>query len=1009
LGSAALLALLPVCLGMPAQAQTAPAATTTTTDTATTTTAPDPRAEQVVVTGSSIRHTDAASANPITVITAADIAKTSAITVEDILRKNPAADFTGGISSSNDTEGGAGASEVSLRNLGPQRTLVLVNGLRYPSTDTEITQVAVDIGNIPVSMIDHIDILRDGASSIYGADAIGGVINVITKQHYSGVEVGGTVGESSYGDGLKYGVYSTLGSDFDRGNIIINASTDHQDALPSSDRLWSNDQHLGTAFANNYTSSRPSGTVALIKNGTKTTNYFFYDQNSNYHLANDPSFWAANSSLLPTGDLFAGTGIHYNYEPTELLNASSDNRKVNFSGHYDVLPNVTATLEAFFTERTSQENQNPQPVGYNIQTNKFPNGLIVPAYLENGTDANGNILYQLNASGQKILNPYNPTTTGNSIVANPAAAFGAGAVNTDVPILTRRFENGARFWDQDAQTYRIRGGLEGTLWSDYDWNVNYAYGQSTVTNQLQGAIDYYHLAQEAGQVACGADVAIGCSVANLMGYNTLTPAQAKYLTYNNTRTSELTLGDVTGGISGPVPGIMLPAGPLRGAIGFEYRTDSTSDNPSAVQVQGDADSDAQPTQGNYATSSGFAELNAPLISNLPFVKMLTIDASSRYDYNTTFGRALTYKFGFDYAVNDDIRFRGGRSTGFRAPQVKELYGGNYVLNPTGSDPCASGPYVNSTACVTQIKLADPSYTPGTTTLTQVNQLYSINGGNPNLKPETSQEWTLGTVITPHWVKNLTFTADFYQVLIRNLISSYDTNAILAYCYGGSAAPVYAITQAQCFRSASNPTGLIGPRTSTGAIGSVYTLNTNIGTQNSSGIDLGTNYSFNTEDVSLPAWGRIDLTGSAEYLLRDTLSLPGGTKLQQAGTFNSASATGGTGLPRWKALVGTTFTHDAMGFSLSERYYGGLKNIDETSYLTNCTKGCGDYPGNEVAGVFYTDVSFSYAYDKLKFTVGVDNLFDKDPPWIGPSTVGSITDAGYDFMGRFVYLKTSVHF
>jgi len=174
-----------------------------------------PPTETIQVTGTRIRNTDAQAANPITVISSEDIAKEKATTVEDILKKLPSLDFSLGINA-NSNNGGDGASEIGLRNLGPTRTLVLVNGYRFVNTDTEGASTAVDLNSIPVQMIDHVEVLRDGAASIYGADAIGGVVNLITKQHYNGVEIHGSVGETSYADGLNYSV----GSMIDRKSVV---------------------------------------------------------------------------------------------------------------------------------------------------------------------------------------------------------------------------------------------------------------------------------------------------------------------------------------------------------------------------------------------------------------------------------------------------------------------------------------------------------------------------------------------------------------------------------------------------------------------------------------------------------------------------------------------------------------------------------------------------------------------------------------------------------------------
>src|SRR5579859_208203 len=264
-GTVAVLALMPVFAAVPALAQSAP------------------QTETIEVTGTRIKNTDAASANPITVVSSEEINKTEAVTVEQFLRKLPDVDFTGGISQ-NDNNGGNGSSNLGLRNLGPQRTLILVNGQRFVNTDAQGSSTAVDLNNIPTSMIDHIEILRDGASSAYGADAVGGVINIITKQHYNGVEVGGGVGETSYGDGLRYNVYSTVGADIDRGNILINVSHDHQDAINQGDRAWATNQHP-EADINAYdaVSGRVAGAQGVINpggsGGGAGKRFFWYSNN----------------------------------------------------------------------------------------------------------------------------------------------------------------------------------------------------------------------------------------------------------------------------------------------------------------------------------------------------------------------------------------------------------------------------------------------------------------------------------------------------------------------------------------------------------------------------------------------------------------------------------------------------------------------------------------------------------------------------------------------------------
>ena len=994
-GTVAVLALLPVFAAVPALAQSAPQtaqAASQTGPVAPQTAQAAPQTETIEVTGSRIKNSDAASANPITVVSSEQINKTEATTVEQFLRKLPDIDFTGGISQ-NDDNGGNGASNLGLRNLGPQRTLILVNGQRFVNTDSQGSATAVDLNNIPTSMIDRIEILRDGASSAYGADAVGGVINIITKQHFNGVEVGGGVGETSYGDGLRYNVYSTMGADVDRGNILINVSHDHQDQIMSGNRSWAVDEH-NTAGIDSFdsVSGRVAGAQGVINPGQAGavdgagTRFFWYGAGAggastapvvagsaaNAALGHSIAGGAFAGGQLPPGDIVIPgiPEVFFDYLPTEGLVSGLDRTQVNFTAHYDLAPNITATLEAFYTDRQSSEVLNPEPVGAGTPTPQFPSAFLVPAFLSSGAE-----------------NPANPTTaaygTANGIAGyNPGALFGTGNVNTPVALSTRRFENGSRIYTDDINTSRIRAGLEGTLLGKYDWTVGYLYGKSAAEYNIANEANFYHISQQLGINPCGTST--GCSIANYFGYQSLTPAQAKYSVFDNDSKSTLELNDAYGNISGPV--YQLPAGPLNAAFGFEYRTDSIDNVPNSVTSQGDAAIFQEPTAGSYATASVYGELNIPILSNLPFVKALTGDVSSRYDYNTTFGRALTYKVGLDYAINDDFRLRGNHSTGFRAPQVKELYAGQESSSPSGSDPCTANP--TSAQCQLDFRLSGLS---AGTVPASINQLPAVLGGNTALKPETSQEWTFGTVVTPHWVPGLTITTDYYTVLVRNEISTYDGNGLLGACYSGQ---TYIVSQAQACKLVN-----FGHRAADGSLPLIETLNANIGDELTSGIDFTAEYGFDAAKVMLPIPGHFTLSGSVNYLLEDTTTAQGAS-VKNAGTWN-ANIGGGTAEPRWKALAGITYAEDSWSADFNERYFGGVHNVSSADSP-------GDFPGNEAAGVFYSDVSFSYKYKNVSLTIGVDNLFDKDPPFL-QTAVPSIGDGGYDYTGRFIYSKVSVKF
>jgi iron complex outermembrane recepter protein len=924
--------------------------------------------ETIQVTGTRIRNTDAQAANPITVVSSEDIAQEKSTNVEDILRKLPSIDFSGGINAGSNN-GGDGASEIGLRNLGPTRTLVLVNGYRFPNTDTEGSSTAVDLNSIPVNMIDHIEVLRDGAASIYGADAIAGVVNIITKQHYNGVEVHGAVGETSYGDGLNYSAGSMMGADFDRGNILIDVETSHTDPVSQGARSWSTNNFLGdnTASSNFAACANCSSKLPFLTGniGNSSTTMAFLGPN-NVVPINDPSLYKIPGILHYNVPAFGIDEGLFDLTQQPDLTVGQETKQFNFTGHYDILPNVTAVLEGFYTDRTSTEVLNPEPLSSTISTLVYP-GLVIPALLPDGTK-----------------NPNNP--------------YGQDITNANL----RPFGGGDRVYTPDVQTYRIRAGLEGTIFSNYNWSMGYVYGVSDAEYKTQGDVNFYHLGQETGQFACGVDVASGCHLANF--FAPLTSADIKYLEYTDVDNSQLEEDYFYANISGPI--YHLPAGDVSMAFGVEQRNEGGFDHPDSVRIAGDADSDANPTQGAYSVSSGYAELNIPVLKDAPFVKSLTLDASARYDYYTSFGRALTWKTSVDYAITDDFRFRGSESTGFRAPQITELFGGQFQSFLTyNGDPCASKPdgtpasgtAAGSANCVAALKKVGVN--PGTYT-SQLDeapapQVATLEGGNATLKPENSQEFTVGMVFTPHWIQNLSFSTDYWNVHIRNAIldGGQDPNFTINACYNEN------------IQSACNAI----TRGATGDITAVQAPNVNFGYENTQGIDFDLTYGFDSSFIGVQNYlpGHWQVSGDAQYLLRDDEENPDGTVNQLAGTFNTTLF---KVEPRWKARLGVAYAQDAWGINVDERYLGGVKNDAPGLCLNDNPGGC-DYTGNEAAGLFYTDVSATYTYKNINVTVGVQNLFDKDPPVIFGDicACNTLSEGNYDFQGRFVYMKGAVKF
>jgi iron complex outermembrane receptor protein len=823
-------------------------------------------------------------------------------------------------------------------------------------------------------MVDHIEVLTDGANSIYGADAIAGVINVITKKDFNGFDVDAGIGGTDKSDRLSYSSAATLGIGNDRGNVIINLAYNEQNPILQRDRDWSSAQPRDASGALiGPTSGRPPG-LRLFSEGPNGGAFYYGGIHNNLVL--EP-------------------GHRFDLTQTPYLVGELETKQANFTGHYDLTDGITAVMEGFFTDRSSHERLNPDPVDFLTTTIKYPNGFILPYCIGDVgvQDATGSFNNQ--GRGQS------PTShcgahffagQGPNAGVNPNALRLNDKYGYDYLARTRRFEGGPRNYSDTINTYRLRIGLEGTLWNDYNWQIGYVYGASDARYETQGALNFTHLFQLAGLVPCGVDAAQGCHIGNVVGDNTLTKKEVAYMEFIDTRTSQVEQDYAYGDISGPLPYIPeLPGGPVKFDIGFEYRNESTFDHPDSVIVNGDGDSNSAPTQGAYNVAAGYFEFKAPIFKDMPWVKELSVTGSVRYDYYSIFGSATTWKANLEYAPTEDVRFRGTRSTGFRAPSIKELFGGAFQnFEPIQADPCdtAIGPFAGTPSCVAALKAAGLSPAKIATYQSTQTQIATVNSGTPTLQPEESQSWDFGLVFTPRWVPGLSFSVDYWDVYIRNtIIDGISAQTLLNNCYDPA------------ILSASSCAAVGNRQAGTGEVVQINAPNINFGFERTQGVDFATQYSFGASDVGIDRPGAFTISGNAQYLIHDiNYQAPGTLPADFAGTWQII---GGSelGEPRWKALVNLGYGEDNWSASFTERYNGGVTLFQGTP----------GGPGNNAPGVFYSDISATYNYENASFTFGIDNLLDKDPPFLNDFATNSITNGGYDYIGRYLYMKVKVKF
>ncbi len=887
--------------------------------------------ESVVVTGSAIRSSDVGVENPVTVISRSEIEASSATTLQQLLSYVSASGFQGLTSNQNSlgTANGTGNEFADLRNLGSARTLVLVDGKRLTPSGN-ITFEGVDLGAIPLSLIDHVEVLRDGASPIYGSDAIAGVINIILRKRFDGVEVGAAGGLTGRGDGASRTFDATWGHVDERSSVTASLQYGKTDPIDQRDREWARNRVVDIEPNGTLTTTRNPGGIAIF---------------------NSPGFKDPVSDATSTRWIADGGGLYHRYTAADRFDLSTGNQltigqeRVDASvlGALRLSSDIEAYGQAFFDDRTSRTRKNGATLGTTPVTLKYPNGFLVPA----------------SAPG----NPFGLPLT-----------------------LSKVFEQvGDQAGEARSRNGRALVGLRGTLGDGFAYDASYSYGRVHGTFKVDNAVNFTHAEQEVGQVPCSAaDVAAGCGPGNMFGPSSLSASALDYLRYTSRSQSTYTQHAIETSITGDL--LPLPAGPLAIATGATARRLSGSFTPDAVTLAGDQQgADAAPTSGAYTVAEIFAETKAPLLRNLPFAREVDVTLASRFSHYSNFGSDVTWKGGVDWRVDDSFRFRLSGSTGVRAPSISELHLGKTSVSNAFNDPCdatagqRSNPVVDANCAAQGLpkNFAQPT-----------NNYNTLLGGNPDLKPERSKNWSLGMVLTPAAVRDVSASIDYWNIAIRDSIGALNPTTILQTCYASPG-----LSDPLC--------GLIGPRG--GVLGNLTTLTdleANQGTTRTDGLDVNVRVAANLASFGWPDAGSITLQSGTTWTFSHRQQLTsGGPFVQLVGTVDQpTSSTNPGAIPRVKSNAVIGWSRDAVGLTWTTRYIGPVHALGQNESLVD----------NRSASVTYFDTAATWRIGRLLLVAGVDNLLDRRPPFYDDGTVNT-SEYTYDLRGRFVYLKVRARF
>ncbi|HXH54068.1 MAG TPA: TonB-dependent receptor [Sphingomicrobium sp.] len=969
----------------------------------------------IVVTGSRIPRPDLTSSSPVTIVDDEQVALTGTSTLETLINDLP--QLIPGNNRTSNNAGGFPFATLDLRGLGPQRTLILVDGERLPPSSTV---GVVDISQVPVGLIERIDVVTGGASAIYGSDAMAGVVNFILKQDFSGLELTGQTGVAEEGVGFNYNIAGLLGGNFadGRGNMTLYAGyfdregvgQGRYDHSRTSAAVWCIPAAPATTCVAGSTlvvvddpNNPPAGAIPFSAGGSATPPWGQV-VNSAANPFNIAALQAAfptrpfgtvnaPAGCLPTGsnlsfnDLgqltsYYGAGFcqvpiralgssRYNFAPDNFMTIPYNRFNLSSTARYEFDDRTRARIFAAFTNSNSTVELAPTPAAGGT-------GFTINPVVVNANCTGAQAACALPADLQFALNTR----------PNPNAPFS----------FDRRFsETGPRVGVAENQSIIGRGVLEHDLGADWRVYGGFGWGRSDLTSRNYGNIN--RVAVEQGLVGCrnaagvvnGPGVLPGCVPVNIYGPNTLTPQMVNFIQIDTTDRSQFEQLRTSVNLAGSA--FELPGGPIGIAVGAEWRRDVGSFEPDDAKIRGEiiGFNAQQPQRGRIGVKEAYGEVRLPILGGSGFPDLLAVELGGRFSDYTTIGGIFNWKAAAEFGPMPGLRFRGAYNKAARAPSIFELFQGGDQGFPAYTDPCAAtNPNRNVQFCIAQgvPAAAIPTFAANN------QQVQAFAFGQPDLEEEKAETYTLGAVFNPSWwpVGRLSLTVDYYDIVIKGRIQGLSAQFYINQCNASAN-----LASDACQRVFRNP--------DTGQIDRVNTGRRNSpdegGPFETRGIDAGLNWVVPFADVLgggfLP---------DARLRVGNIFSYTMDYKLGGVDFVDTATAGLGGVNPKW----GNTLTV-------------GVEQGPWTGQVRWIYKSGGSQVGQIFSSAFnvprvpdlsFFDLSMRWAInDRFEFTGIVNNLFDKLPPQTVSGTFEqSNTNASFFspiILGRGYTIQTKVRF
>lgn len=939
------------------------------------------RQKTVTVTGSRILNSNLTSSSPITNVSSDDLTLSNTVNAEQFLNELPQV-IPGFDSTSNNP--GIGEATVDLRGLGSNRTLVLVNGRRYVTSNQN--PGAVDLNTIPAALVERVDILTGGASAIYGSDAMAGVVNFIMKDNFEGVEASAGYESTEEGDGAIYTGALTLGGNFDndRGNAVFSFEYTQREALFQGDR----DSSATTLID----SGAEAGLLETGSVNIPSTFVLDYDVNYtdilgiNLPCATEGTAEAVNDDTDNSlgycttdsiGFIFNpdGTGIspfinsgantsRYNYAPENYLQIPQERYSFYTNVSYDLTDTVEAFAQAVFVTSQTEQLLAPTPIFTTLTVN------LDNPYLADDPEA----LAALTAISAAQTNP---DSDGNGV---DDAVFSAG----------RRFqETGGRLSDIRNDSFQINAGLRGELTETWNWDLFTSFGQADTSISQTGNIS------ESAYLAAVSD-----GTANIFVEDGLSDEVVEAISVTGMITGQTEQFVAAGTLSGDLFGAVAPTAetPISVAIGAEYREESLSTSGAGLGADVRGFNEAPDIEGSFDVAEIFAEINAPLIEGAAFAEELTFTGAYRYsDYSTAgVGGVSSYAAGLSWVPMGGLRVRGQYQRAVRAPNIGELFQPLVNGFPNMADPCSGGSNggyddltaAEQTAAVTNCEsnaVAAANIPTGSTGSTlQVNsQIEGQFGGNSELGEETADTFTAGIIWEPSFIDNLTLTADYFDIQIEDVATNVPSQTIFDLCY---------------LDGLSEFCGLIS-RNADGTVDTFISNPLNAAELSTNGVDFSVDYAYETD--SLGTFGVYSLVTWTDT--NTLIPIEGETPIEYVGYYG---ATTNEPTPEWSMNTRFDWVWKNYGARLRWSHITGV----EDDLFAN--GGTPDLFIERVDSYDQFDLTLFWdATDHVSFTFGVENLLDEDFVIIGDDSAeqSNTYPATYDTLGRTIFGRITATF